>query len=197
MLELIFVRHGETDSNKRRTFCGWTDAGLNEEGIRQAEAAARKLSSIVPAAIYSSPLSRASQTAEIVNRNYGLEITYSDSLKERNFGVWEDLTYAEVCSRYPEEIGIWNKDWISYCIDGGESAFQVFDRVNDFIKSILDRHKSGTVIIVTHLGCIQAALAGFMGLSGEGVWRFRVDNAGITKVLINDEGYAYLTGLNI
>lgn len=197
MLELIFVRHGETDSNKRGTFCGWTDAELNEEGMKQAEAAAQKLSGIIPDAIYSSPLTRTLKTAEIINRNYGLEIIFSDSLKERNCGKWENLTYLDISSKYPEEKMKWEKDWVNYCIDEGESAFQLYTRVNEFLKELLNKHKSGKILLVTHLGCIQAVLAGLLGLTAEGVWHFRVDNCGISRVIVNDEGYAYLTGLNI
>ncbi len=107
MLELIFVRHGETESNKRGTFCGWTDIELNEAGIRQAEAAAVKLAAVVPDAVYYSPLVRTLQTAEIINRNYGLGLIPCESLKERNFGIWEDMTYSEICTRYPGEKQEW------------------------------------------------------------------------------------------
>lgn len=198
MLELILVRHGETDSNKRGSFCGWTDAMLNEKGKKQAEEAAQRLLSIVPDVIYSSPLARTLQTAEIVNRNYNsLNIIINDNLKERNCGKWEDMTYTEVCSRYPEERVQWEKDLVNYCIDGGESSFQVYTRANEFIQTLQDSHKSGKVMVVTHLGWIQAALAGLLGMGIEGIWRFRVDNCGISRVLINDDSFAYLVGLNI
>ena len=121
----------------------------------------------------------------------------SDSLKERNFGVWEDLTYEEICGRYPVEKQKWESDWINYCINDGESAAQVFERVNFFIQSLINGNKSGRILLVTHLGCIQSALAHLLGLPAEGFWRFRVDNCGIARMLVNDEGYAYLTGLNL
>lgn len=199
MLELVFVRHGEINSNKKGTYCGWTDTGLNEKGIEQAEAASLKLAAmkLSPDSIYSSPLARAVQTAEIINRNYGLDIVRTDSLKERNFGVWEDLTYTDICGRYPVERQKWEADWINYCIDGGESAAQVFDRVNSFVQSLIDVHKSGRILLVTHLGCIQSSLAHFLGLPAEGFWRFRIDNCGIARMLVNDDGYAYLAGLNL
>jgi alpha-ribazole phosphatase len=199
MLELIFIRHGEINSNKKGTYCGWTDTELNEKGMEQAEAVAGRLLSlgIAPDRIYSSPLKRAVQTAEIISRNYGLEIHCNESLKERNFGVWEDLTYEDICSRYPEERLKWENDWVNFCITGGESAAQVFDRVNSFVLSLIDRHKSGRILLVTHLGCVQSVLAHFLGLPPEGFWRFRIENCGIARLLVNEEGYAYLTGLNL
>ena len=90
MMELIFVRHGETDSNKKKTFLGWTDAELNDEGIRQACKLGEELKRITFDGIYSSSLKRASKTAEIINEKLNMEIVYSDNLKERNFGIWDD-----------------------------------------------------------------------------------------------------------
>lgn len=199
MLELLFVRHGEINSNKKGTYCGWTDTELNKNGISQAQAAAGRLLSLgmAPERIYSSPLIRARQTAEIINRNYRLEIQCSESLKERNFGIWEDLTYSDICCRYPEERLMWENDWVNYCITDGESAAQVLQRVNSFIQSLIKENKSGRILLVTHLGCIQSALAHLLGLPPEGFWRFRIDNCGIARLLVNDEGYAYLTGLNL
>ena len=63
MLELILIRHGQTDSNKRRTYVGWTDVELNEEGIRQARNLKEKLKNLSVDKIYSSPLKRARKTA--------------------------------------------------------------------------------------------------------------------------------------
>jgi len=114
MLELILVRHGETDSNKRGTYLGWTDVELNSNGIRQACAIRDRLKPVKVDAIYSSPFKRTVKTAEIINENYGLEIIISDNLKERNFGIWDDLTFEEISSKYPAECRKWFEDWINF-----------------------------------------------------------------------------------
>lgn len=196
MIQLIFVRHGETDSNKRGTYCGWTDLELNEEGIKQTCNARDKLKGVRIDAFFSSPLKRALRTAEIINENFGLRIECFDALKERNFGIWEDLSYKEVCQNFPELAKRWEADWVNYCIEGGESALQFYSRVTEFVNDLIKKSKDGVFLLVTHLGCIRNILSYLLGMGIEGNWRFRVNCGSITKVEINDEGYAYLTLLN-
>lgn len=197
MLELILVRHGETDSNKKGTYCGWTDKEMNLRGIEQVKLAADKVKCVKPDAIYSSPLKRAYETAQIVNCNFNMDIISSDNLKEYNFGIWEDLTYAEIREKYPHQSVEWEKDWMNYCMEGGESALQGYQRIVEFIDLLVGRHKCGTIILVTHLGCIKCILAHLLGMNPEGIWRFSVNNGSISRITINDEGFAYLTALNL
>jgi len=195
MTELVIVRHGRTQSNTRYAYCGWTDVELDEEGISQARSARDRMRSLKVDYIFSSPLKRALKTAEIINENFNLPITCSESLKERNFGVWEDLQYEEICEKFPEQVKMLEKDWMKYCIQNGESALQFYSRVVEFVDGLLS-DKQGTFLIVTHLGCIRNTVSHLLGMGIEGSWRFRVDNCGITRIQINDEGYAYLTQLN-
>lgn len=196
MLELILIRHGETNSNKKGTYLGWTDVELNEEGIKQAYIAKVKLSGQKFDAIYSSPLMRARKTAEIINENFGLDIIYADDLKERNFGIWDDLTYKEITEKYPSEYDVWKNDSVNYCMDGGESSIQAYYRIVKYIEDIVNRNLKGTFIIVTHLGCIRKIISYLLGMKMEDSWRFRVDNCTITRIVVNDEKYAYMTQLN-
>ncbi len=196
MLEIILVRHGETDSNIRGTYCGWTDRELNERGKAQAKRAAEILKADKLDAIYASPLKRAYGTASIINQAHNIDIIVDERLKEQNFGEWEDLTYAEIVGKYPEECVKWRSDWMNYCIKGGENPAQVYGRISDFIDTAAGAYKSGTILVVTHLGCIRMILAHMLGMSMEGFWRFRVDNSGISRLAVND-GYAYLKALNL
>lgn len=196
MLELILVRHGETDSNVKGTYLGWTDMELNEKGIKQAKMAKEKLKDTKIDAVFCSPLKRAKRTADIINENFGLDIIPCEGLKERNFGTWDDLTFKEISQKYPEECELYLKDWINYCIKDGESAMQAYQRIVRFIKDLIDRYNNDVILIVTHLGCIRNILTYTLGMGIEGSWHFRVDNAGITRIQINDEKYAYLSQLN-
>ena len=196
MLDLILVRHGETNSNRNGTYLGWTDVELNEQGIKQAYTAKDKLAGLEINGIYSSPLKRAKKTAEIINENFNLKITYVDDIKERNFGVWDDLTYREIVEKYPDEHSLWMADNLNYCIDGGESSIQAYRRTIKFIDELINSNNDGTFIIVTHLGSIRKIIAYLLDMGIEGSWRFRVDNCSITRITINDEKYAYLTMLN-
>lgn len=195
MLELIFIRHGETDGNIRQTYLGWTDTGLNENGIRQVQLLRDRLKDTKIDGIFSSPLKRTMETAKIINENYKLDIKYSEGLKERNFGVWDDLTLKEITDKYPLEYSQWTNDWIKYRIKDGESAQEAYDRSVTFIKAILKSGIEGSILCVTHLGTIRFILAYLLDLGIENSWRFRVGNASITRVEIK-EGYGVLTMLN-
>jgi len=195
MLELMLIRHGETDSNRRGSYLGWTDIELNEIGINQVKFLRDRLKGVKVDKIYSSPLKRALQTAEIINENYKLDIVPSDGLKERNFGIWDDLTLEEMTKRYPTEYNEWVNDWIKYRIKDGESAQEAYERSAAFVDEIIKNNNEGVIMLVTHLGTIRFILAHLLGLGIENSWRFRVTNASITKVEIND-GYSVLTMLN-
>lgn len=196
MIELILVRHGETDSNIKGTYLGWTDIELNQKGIEQAYKAKEKLKGTKINAVFSSPLKRAMRTAEIINENLGQAVIPNEGLKERNFGTWDDLTCQEITEKYPEEYKFYTEDWINYCIKDGESSKQAYQRIIGFVQDLIQRHHEGVFLVVTHLGCIRNILAYILELNIEGSWHFRVDNAGISRIQINDEKYAYLTLLN-
>lgn len=194
MLELIFVRHGQTDSNKRRTYLGWTDVELNEEGIKQAIQLKKKLKNIPVDKVYSSPLKRAKKTAEIINENYCLDIEYHDNLKERNFGIWDDLTNDEVKKLYNNEYNMWVKDWKDYPIKDGETGLESYNRAVEFSKNLTNSFDKGRILIVSHLGTIRYMIAYLLGMDIEGCWRFRLDNCEMAKIEITD-GYGVLTSL--
>ncbi len=195
MLELILVRHGETDSNKKGTYLGWTDVELNEQGLRQARGARDRLEGTRVDEIYCSPLKRAVKTAEIINENLNVRLRLSDALKERNFGIWDDLTYNEIIKGFPEQHALWVSDHINYCVEGGESTIQAYGRITEFIDRLIC-NRQGTFMIVTHMGCVRKIISYLLGMKIEDSWRFSVDNCGISKIIINDEKYAYLTVLN-
>ena len=192
MVELIFVRHGRIDSNVRRAYCGQTDRELDAEGVRQAQGARDRLKEIKLDGIFASPLKRTLKTAQIINEFHKIDIAPSESIMEQNFGIWEDCTWEEICTRNPEEAKYWRDDWKDYCMEKGESSRQVHERNAGFIDGLLERHKSGTFLIVTHLGCIRHLLAHLLGMGMEGFWRFQAGNCAIIRVAVNDEGFAHL-----
>lgn len=195
MLELIIIRHGETDSNKEGRYMGWADIDLNENGIKQAYSLKEKLKDTKIDCIYSSPLKRASRTAGIINEAHNAGVIYSDSIMERNFGVFDNLTYSEICGNYPVQKELWAADWANYCIESGESAVQFHNRVCGFVKGITEDYEKGTILIVTHSGCIRSIVTCLLGLRLEDSWHFKVDNCSISKFEITGN-YPVLTLLN-
>ena len=195
MLELILVRHGETDSNIRGTHLGWTDIPLNQEGFRQVNSLAEKYKDQHFDRIYCSPLIRTKQTADAINKYHQIEINYLEGLKERNFGIWEDLVYNEIKDNHTELHDAWIKDWIDFKIPDGESAREAFERAETAINQIISKHQEGRVLVVTHLGAIRFMLASLLGMGIEGSWHFRMLNAAAARVEIT-EGYSVLVALN-
>jgi alpha-ribazole phosphatase len=196
MTELILVRHGETDGNVRKSFCGWTDLPLNENGIKQAAYAAERLKNEDIDIIYASPLKRAYETAKLINGNHNSNIILTDALKERNFGKWEDKTLEAISECYPEECTAWQCDWANYMIESGESAVQAFQRVNAFVSNLVEEKKGFKILIVSHLGPIRYITVDMLGLTINDIWRFTIDNCGISRIRINEDGFAWLAALN-
>jgi broad specificity phosphatase PhoE len=151
MTEILLARHGETDWNLGRRVQGHTDIPLNAAGVDQARALAEELADEPLAAVFSSDLSRALDTATAVARRHGLEVTIDPRLREKNFGTWEGLTDLEIAERFPDaQRGQWGD---------GETTEQVAERVRGVLDRIRELHPEGTVLVVSHGGPLRAALA--------------------------------------
>lgn len=196
MPELILVRHGEAVCGGGGYY-GWTDAGLSGAGIAQAQGAAARLSGEAVTSVFSSPLVRALDTADIIAERLGLEAVPEEALKERNFGVWEGLSYDEIKRAYPGECEKWDADIYNYEIKNGESASRAYDRVARFIDALAEAGGGGKYVLVTHLGPIRVILAHLLGLGQEGIWRFRADCGSVSRLSVDERGYAFLTAFNI
>ena len=145
MTTLLLVRHGETDWNRELRIQGSSDTDLNEAGRSQARALAHELDEVVVDAIYSSDLTRARETAEIVAKRKGLDVRLDPRLRERSFGSWEGLTRAEIAERFPD---LGHHD--------GETDEQVSERVLEAVRRIVDSHPGEEVLVVSHGGALNA-----------------------------------------
>ena len=154
---LVLVRHGETDWNAANRFQGHADPPLNETGRAQARALASELRREVFAALYTSPLQRAAETAAIVGHEQGLEPRPDDALKEVNVGSWSGLTREEVEQRYPAGFARWLE--YGHGWDDGETYHELGDRVVTSLIRIAERHDGRNVLAITHGGPIRSALA--------------------------------------
>ena len=109
---IVLVRHGETDWNRDRRFQGRADQPLNETGRAQARELAESLRDEPVSVLYTSPLRRASETAEILAERLGLEARPLDALLEIDVGTWEGLTIDDVRVRFPEQAAVdWRSGW--------------------------------------------------------------------------------------
>jgi broad specificity phosphatase PhoE len=187
---LVFVRHGETLWNLDRRFQGQLDIPLSEQGKKQAEAAAGWLTDqqMRFAAIYSSDLQRALQTAEPISRRLGLPIIRVPELRELHCGVWQGLTVDEVEALYPGEQQRWHDTIDTFTLPGGESIPDVQRRVLPFIKRIAERHKGEAVIVVSHGAALASLIAAIHDWDLVETWRTkraRMGNTGVTAMLVD------------
>ena len=157
------MRHGETDWNREHRFQGHANTPLNEAGRAQARELADLLRDEPWNAIYTSPLRRASQTADILADRFGLEAQWLDALREIDVGTWEGLSFDEVKSRFPERSNVgWRSGWVD-----GENYGELTARVIPALLELGEKHADESVLGVTHAGPIRAALTFAMGLSGD------------------------------
>ena len=191
MGKLILVRHGQTEMNAQSLYFGKLNPPLNDLGISQAYQAKEKLFDIDSEIIYSSPLERAKQTAEICNY-LDKEIIFDSNLEEINFGIFEGLTFKQISEKYPNEVKKMEEDWKSFNYVTGESPKEMFQRAISFLKT-LDYTK--TNLIVAHWGIINCIISYFISGSLDSYWKFKIQNASIVIFEGNFE-FSYLTKLD-
>jgi broad specificity phosphatase PhoE len=160
---VALVRHGETDWNRDRRFQGHADVPLNDAGLAQARELAASLDGERFAAVYTSPLLRAAQTAKILAAQLGVEAREHASLKEVDVGSWSGFTVTEVEARFPEGFARW-ADWRTTGWEDGESYEQLSERVVSGVLEIAARHPGDRVLAVTHGGPMRAVLASALRL---------------------------------
>lgn len=187
MGKLILLRHGETDLNAKKIYFGRLDPSLNEIGIEQIKRAKDKLLKYSYDNIFSSPLLRARESAELCNY-LNLPINYSDSLMELNFGIFEGLTYTEILEKYPDEMKILEKDWENYNYRVGESPREMYFRVLEFLKT-LDFEKNN--LIVAHWGVLNCILSHYLSKELDAYWKYKFENGGIA-ILEGRFDFSYL-----
>lgn len=180
MTRLIFVRHGYTYWNEEKKYQGFSDIGLNQQGIEEAEKLAKRLSVEKIDTIYASPLKRTVHTAQIVNENFNYEIHYRDCLKEINFGDWEGYTFEEIVKTYPDL----SKQWLDQPADmrppNGENFRDLQERAVKVLHEIFDLNKGKNVLIVTHGGLISVLVCYILKIRLDELWKFISHNTGIT-----------------
>jgi probable phosphoglycerate mutase len=173
---LYLVRHGATALSAEDRFAGAVGVDLSDEGCRQAERLAARLSHEGICAVYCSPLGRAVQTAEALARPLGLEPQQRDGLREISHGRWEGLSRAEVEARFPGEYEAWEADPFTFAPEGGESGVVVLARALPVLREIVVRHQHDRVLVVSHKATLRLLLSSLLGFDARG-YRDRLDQA--------------------
>jgi broad specificity phosphatase PhoE len=154
---ILLARHGETDWNRDGRFQGHADPPLNEKGRAQAADLSAALAAEELAAVYSSPLRRALETAQVVAAAHGLEPVALDGLREVDVGSWQGLTRSELEERYPDQFARWLDHGPGW--EDGESYDEMGRRAVATLLELAAAHPGERVLAVTHGGPIRAAFA--------------------------------------
>lgn len=195
MRKIYLVRHGQTNANKDKKYCGQTDVSLNENGVNGAKKIAKVLKDVSINQIITSDLNRALTTASYINEYHHLDIIQNKQLREINFGDFENLTFQEISEKYPQAKAEMLDKKTEYVFPNGESISQVYQRVVKGYHDILSSYPDQDILIVAHGGVIRSILTSVLSGDIENYWAIEIDNTTISTI-IEDQNYAYLKNLN-
>ena len=174
---LILVRHGETEWSRTGQHTGRTDIELTERGRHEASLVAPTLKGWDFAHVYSSPLSRAHDTAKLATSAIGGEITVDDTLLEWDYGVYEGRTNADIVAEQPG----WSK-WTATEIEDGETAYDVGLRADLAIERFVESTADGPVLVFAHGHFLAILVARWLGLDAVMGKRFIIQTATATHL---------------
>jgi len=177
---LYLIRHGETEGGEVRRYKGTIDVPLSEIGVRQMEQVSKYIvekggKGGLMSAVYCSDLTRAIRSAEIVAEPHSLKPVIISSLRERNFGLWEGMSFDEIMEKYPLEFDAWAGNPLKFSPLEGESTLAMRDRVIQAMSEIMENHNKENIAIVAHGGVNRIILCHILGIPLENIFRIEQD----------------------
>jgi broad specificity phosphatase PhoE len=179
MTKLILARHGETVWNIEKIYRGRTDVNLDEVGIKQAELLGKYLSTWELEAIYSSPLRRALDTANIIAHYQKIGVHIVEGLIDFDYGEWQSLPEQEAKRLYPALHNEWHNNPHKVIMPGGESLEDVRRRAIEVVNDVLSKYQ-GAVVLVSHRVVNKILICSLLGLDNSYFWNIKQDVGGIT-----------------
>jgi len=158
-----------TDGNARWGVMKGTSAGYDEQ-------------SGVIRSVYTSDLSRAIRSAEIIAAPFGLEPVQVAAFRERSFGEWEGMSFDEIRSSYPDDFNAWAGNPVKFSPRGGESTEAVRDRVMPGFGEVLSKHGGEKIAIVAHGGITRIILCEVLSIPLQNIFRIE-QNFGCMNVI--------------
>lgn len=185
---ILAIRHGETTWNQDKRLQGHLDIPLNERGHWQAARAAAALRDEPIAAVYSSDLARAHQTACVIAATQGLPVQAHTGLRERHFGDFQGRTWTELEVEEPEATRAWRTRVPDFAPGGGETLLQLRERIRSVLNEIAAHHTGEQIVVVAHGGVLDMVYRLATGLELQAPRTWTVENAAINRLLWTPEG---------
>jgi len=190
-MKLYFVRHGESEGNRDNKFRGRADYPLTDAGRQQAESAGIFLKETVFEKVYSSPLKRALETAEIISRHTGNRVECREELNNIFLGEWEDKPKMLIKEKYPKEWETWVTNPEKLYIESMENLDHVRERTVSFAESLKEIHK-GNILIVTHRAVLKPLISGLINIETPYFWKLHIDTASVSIVEWLNDGRGWM-----
>jgi len=185
MQVVYLIRHGETDFNRDGRIQGYTESSLSELGREQARRLGERLRGLGIERAFTSPLRRAVDTCRIALEG-AVEWEAREGLREIHLGVWEGQQAATLRERYPEQVRLWFARPGAVRIDGAETIRAFRARVVRTMNDVRAANADGVLAVFAHGGVICAYLTSLLGMKLDDIWRFKIRNASLTRVLFPD-----------
>jgi broad specificity phosphatase PhoE len=188
----FLIRHGETEFNRLGVFRGRFEVDLNDRGRKQAEEIGEALRGEGIEIVYTSPLGRAVETAEIVGNVLGLSCEISEAFNNIALGKWQGVPKDEIKREYPEEWKLWTTEPERLKIPDGETVEDVRLRSFDGLMQIL-KERDATFAVVTHRSVIKTLGASILKVPPPYFWKFYIDNAAFSVFEHSLSGFTLLS----
>ena len=179
---LYLVRHGCTKSNRDHRYMGRSEEGLSGDGRWQARQLAQRLANTQLVAIYSSPLQRCKETAQIIAQPHRLDIEIVPALIELDLSRWSGLTAAEIEAREPDVWDVWCKNPAKLLIPGIEPFEDLQQRIRIGLDQLIEGHPNDAIAAITHDGIIRIAVLEALGMSLHHYRAIAMSNTGVTTL---------------
>lgn len=186
---ICMIRHGETAWNAEGRVQGQTDVPLSAVGEAQARRVRAALAGERFVALYASDLSRVRQTAAPAAALLGLPVQLEPRLRERHYGKFETLTYAEARERLPQDYARFKAKELDYDFGGGESLRTFQKRAVACVADIAGRHAGASVLVFTHGGVLEMVRRHALGTDLSSPRDFDIPNAAINWIEVGQEGW--------
>jgi alpha-ribazole phosphatase/probable phosphoglycerate mutase len=181
------IRHGETEGAETKRYKGHIEVPLSDNGMKQIKRLSEYLSQNTDLnAVYTSDLGRAMKSAEIIAGPYGLKPVIIKALRERNFGVWEGMSFDEIKEKYPDTFNAWTENPLQFSPIEGESTIEVKDRALKAFNEITGMHNSDNIAVVAHGGINRVILCELLGIPLENIFRIEQDFAALNVIELWD-----------
>ncbi len=180
MGSIIFLRHGQAKNNTERILAGRTPGvPLTEEGVDQSEKAAKFLEDMNISAIYSSPIERAKNTAEIVGKHNSIDVRIDERLIELDMGKFTGMPYDKIFSSHGNVFMKFYNGELEIAHNGVETFVEVKKRIQEMVDHVIENHPDENVVLVTHMDPIKAMLSTIVSLSPENLYELIIANASL------------------